>query len=479
MTDSPRSGIFGRRENTPIIDLDDHRHQQPLPRTDTMSSTGGHHTRRGTLASIVAERPDPNLLSVQRGLEGHDITARDFECAIAEDASMVGSPTIEAREGNPPLSPLVPRRTTLRRTSPRVDRPSRSRASSGSSGSSSPPNSIEAFADARRRGRSGTMNSNAPSQQDLGLHRSNSNGTQRTNKRRGTFSEGRINHRDDETASRHSSVEDDVCYPQSEDDGEEEAIDFEELDELIALSRRQANGYFNMKAGSSTAVNSDAHSVNCMPIPKIVTQVPSPDGRPGSSAEPDSDELDEKMSNLERVGTKGSDQLTRGTEVDRKPKPQLWTFLSTDLDDTIHATSFAGLLSEGESTRDLFKLREPDSGIWWLDVLNATDDELFAICKAFGVHPLTREDIETQESREKVELFRSYYFVAFRSFKQETDTEADDFLEPVNVYVVVFREGLLTFTFSVNPHAANVRKRIARLKDYMQLSADWVCYALM
>ncbi|KAK1028329.1 hypothetical protein LTR33_017361, partial [Friedmanniomyces endolithicus] len=30
-----------------------------------------------------------------------------------------------------------------------------------------------------------------------------------------------------------------------------------------------------------------------------------------------------------------------------------------------------------------------------------------------------------------------------------------------------------------NPHAANVRKRIGRLRDYVNLSADWICYALI
>ncbi|GAM86809.1 hypothetical protein ANO11243_048290 [Dothideomycetidae sp. 11243] len=97
---------------------------------------------------------------------------------------------------------------------------------------------------------------------------------------------------------------------------------------------------------------------------------------------------------------------------------------------------------------------------------------------AFNIHPLTREDITTQETREKVELFRQYYFLCFRSFYQE-DKSSPDFLEPINVYAVVFREGLLTFSFCPNQHAANVRKRIGRLRDYVNLSADWICYALI
>jgi magnesium transporter len=45
--------------------------------------------------------------------------------------------------------------------------------------------------------------------------------------------------------------------------------------------------------------------------------------------------------------------------------------------------------------------------------------------------------------------------------------------------VVVFREGTLSFSFEPNSHASHVRKRITALKDYVALSSDWICYALM
>jgi magnesium transporter len=59
------------------------------------------------------------------------------------------------------------------------------------------------------------------------------------------------------------------------------------------------------------------------------------------------------------------------------------------------------------------------------------------------------------------------------------DKNSEDYMEPVNVYMVVFREGILTFTYTQSPHAANVRKRIGKLRDYMALTADWICYAMI
>ncbi|TVY51507.1 putative metal ion transporter [Lachnellula cervina] len=121
--------------------------------------------------------------------------------------------------------------------------------------------------------------------------------------------------------------------------------------------------------------------------------------------------------------------------------------------------------------------RYGDRPTWWLDVLSPTDAEMKVLSKTFGIHPLTAEDIMMQEAREKVELFRNYYFVNYRSFEQDMNNE--DFLEPVNMYVVVFREGVISFHFSLTPHPANVRRRIRQLKDYLILSSDWISYAII
>lgn len=47
-----------------------------------------------------------------------------------------------------------------------------------------------------------------------------------------------------------------------------------------------------------------------------------------------------------------------------------------------------------------------------------------------------------EEAREKIELFRHYYLVCFRSFDQ--DQYSPTHLEPLNMYIIVFREGILS-----------------------------------
>lgn len=136
--------------------------------------------------------------------------------------------------------------------------------------------------------------------------------------------------------------------------------------------------------------------------------------------------------------------------------------------------------NEPQQTGSAFKEKDKRYGprpTFWLDVLSPTDQEMRVLSKAFGIHALTAEDIMTQEAREKVELFRNYYFVNYRTFEQ--DARSEDYLEEVNMYIVVFREGIISFHFSMCPHPANVRRRIRQLKDYIIVSSDWISYALI
>ena len=87
---------------------------------------------------------------------------------------------------------------------------------------------------------------------------------------------------------------------------------------------------------------------------------------------------------------------------------------------------------------------------FWLDIFQPTYEEMRVISRAFGIHKLTAEDIMEQEAREKIELFRNYYFVNYRTFEQ--DEKSNDYMSAVNMYFVVFRHGVLSFHFSQMPH---------------------------
>lgn len=466
-----------------MTDLDDHRNQpSSLPRADTIGSYyDGPATRRGTIRSVDETRLD--LLLVREGLREAGSQSRDVEQAIIDDERSLPAPTYDTESGivgRSPARPPVTRRGTLRINEAQQEQPSRSRDSS-SSRSISPPNSVDAFADPRRRERANTIDSKAPSDIELALHRTVSGDV---HCRRPTISNGSFivneGRREARSGQEHDSAEEDVCFPPPEETSKAWMIDFEELEEFVVENSRGRTPVpaQNLRRHSLSSqskkpkVFSDLRQKNGraeVPKPEHLSESPT---RVGSESfvgqmKPALGEKDAVI--LESMGP--SDGRTGNVD------PSRYSFFSSEMESTVHAAELGDLIMPGETFRDLFDLG-PAGGVWWLDVLNPSEEEINALSRAFAIHPLTSEDIKTQETREKVELFKQYYFVCFRSFDQ-MDKTSEDYMEPVNVYLVVFREGMISFTFRQSPHAANVRKRIGKLRDYVALSSDWICYAMM
>ncbi|KAI8914332.1 hypothetical protein EDD86DRAFT_244544 [Gorgonomyces haynaldii] len=119
-----------------------------------------------------------------------------------------------------------------------------------------------------------------------------------------------------------------------------------------------------------------------------------------------------------------------------------------------------------------------ESGPFWLNFCEPTEQEMEAISAAFGIHPLTNEDIQTPDTREKCEVFPNYYFVVIRSFDQ--DSFSATYLQPVPVFICIFRECVISFQFSRNAHPRNVLLRVDQLLTYgLHVTTDWINYALI
>ena len=233
----------------------------------------------------------------------------------------------------------------------------------------------------------------------------------------------------------HSRAAEDVCFPLSDEVGVHGHIDF---DELAEWSR---------------------------------SQIEEKEDTEGNGTEWRHRKLSEPMLVNGKYRNRGGWLSYERDDEDNRPFR--FTFFSDDLQSTVHSPTLYELPQEDQSFQDLFGTDKT----WWLDVNSPTDSEMKVLSSAFGIHPLTAEDISMEEQREKVELFRNYYLVSFRSFQQ--DPNSDDYLEPVNMYIVVFKDGVLSFHFNSTPHPANVRRRIRQLRDYITVSSDWISYALI
>lgn len=411
--------------STPVPELDDHR-PPPVPPADRV--------RRGTIDSQIGERHRHNSDASRVAQSYSNVRVLDFEEAVVDDD--VGD-----------VSPIVRRQ---RRGT--VDTTGGSRDSSPS-----PPNSVKAFAMARRLP---ALSFSADARPDMDLQR-----TMSVTSRLSHRSKSRTA-RDSEVASvrsNRSAAEDDVCFPQETRAGTSGYIDYEDLEDLIQLQREREE--------------ERKRSMDAKEFPNLRKQATD-------------------MSRVQMATADGDilDLPTRAPTHDEKvepPKPtggvapelmnaNRFQFFSTSLDQTIHARDLGGLIFPGEDIQSLFTSPEDDAEhVWWLNINCPLEEEVRGICKAFGVHPLTIEDIITQEAREKIELFRSYYFAIFRSYTAVLDEDGEREFEPFNMFVIVFRQGMITFSHNLNPVASMVRERISSLKDYVDLSSDWICYAIM
>jgi magnesium transporter len=393
---------------------------------------------------------NPDLALVNQGLM--PVAARDFEEAVVDDEPGGISP----RPGR--SAPDRSRRGTVTTLDPR---------------SISPPNSVKAFADARRRERQFSTSdpssvkafAEARRQEECDLHRTISGASRRS--KRSLRSRRFTNENDAKSfAGSCKTAEEDVCFPlHNQGNKDTLQIDFEVLEDFIAdeesrdktppKGQPQARVFHDLRAQRNDGGDATFTAGG------DIVEIPS-----GTSMETN-EKVHENESHDEFSG--------EPHRIENR-----FEFFSSQGESTIHAAEFGDLILPGDDVRSLFTLPQGEEmdGVWWLNMNNPTDEEIRAICKAFGVHPLTIEDIGTQEAREKIELFPSYYFACFRSFHVQEIDDGQEY-EPFNIYVVVFREGTLSFSFSPNLHAAHVRKRITMLKDYVALSSDWICYALM
>lgn len=415
----------------PIAELDDHRHQSRINQPNERS-------RRGTFDSLYgARRHELQGAHDAQDPDTNEVRVRDFEEAIVD-----GDNTFD----------VVPAG------------PSSRRPTFGTVRTASPPNSVKAFAEARRREHDASFPESRSDWQmdDEILHCAASVASRRSLRSRPRTVDG-----DAVSLASHQSAQEDVCFPAQEERQKDQLdIDFDYLEEFIAdqrLARIGSHKESDIRVFSDLRRHGSATSVV---------------SAPGTIA------LDE-LGSLPNVTS--DDMTVEGKAIDSHPDtpkphshdPNRICFFSSAWESTIHAAELGDLVLPGEDLRNLFILPRDEDGVWWLNVNNPSKEEVVAICKAFGAHPLTTEDIATQETREKIELFPSYYFACFRSFSPVPDDDGYEEYEPFNIYAIVFREGTLSFSFAPNSHASNVRKRIALLKDFVSLSSDWICYALM
>lgn len=146
--------------------------------------------------------------------------------------------------------------------------------------------------------------------------------------------------------------------------------------------------------------------------------------------------------------------------------------LSTPTAGVVRGSDLRSLRKNSLDLEDMIKTKN-----FWLDVMSPTTSEMKVISKIFHLHPLTMGDIMTEQSRDKCEYHKDYYFMCIRTF--EADPNHPSFMRPINVYTVVLADGILSFHLQPTPHQENVLSRIRKSTTLLSCTPDWINYALM
>lgn len=115
-----------------------------------------------------------------------------------------------------------------------------------------------------------------------------------------------------------------------------------------------------------------------------------------------------------------------------------YVFFSPSLPSAIHTKSLTDL---GPTIHENIA-KNNNHECFWIDIKNPTESEMKQLQSIFYIHPLTAEDITTEEPREKCEAFSHYYFICFKSF--DSDPYSPSYLHPINLYILIFKGFVLT-----------------------------------
>lgn len=133
-------------------------------------------------------------------------------------------------------------------------------------------------------------------------------------------------------------------------------------------------------------------------------------------------------------------------------------------------------IHESSSVEDVRSARQA-TGVTWVDVTGLADVNVVeGIGRAFGLHPLTLEDIVHLGQRPKVEFFDTYIFITVKALHQAGDGP----VEAEQISTIVGDGFLLTFRERKSGILAPLRERIVKSKGRVRSAgADYLAFAIL
>lgn len=97
----------------------------------------------------------------------------------------------------------------------------------------------------------------------------------------------------------------------------------------------------------------------------------------------------------------------------------------------------------------------------------------------FQIHPLTIEDILSEDGREKTERFEKYIFICIRtSDADHLKSQMTDPIEQNKLFIILSPNHLITIHNKPIRQLRNVLKRVNPVKNIFKVTSDWFMYAI-
>ncbi len=118
------------------------------------------------------------------------------------------------------------------------------------------------------------------------------------------------------------------------------------------------------------------------------------------------------------------------------------------------------------------------TGVTWISVKGVHDAApITTLGKAFGIHPLTIEDILNTSQRPKIEEYGDYAFIALKTMHAN---EGERALELEHISLIFGKNFVISFQEGEGDIFGKIRERILTAKSRVRsMGADYLAYALM
>ncbi|MGZ5302349.1 MAG: magnesium/cobalt transporter CorA [Actinomycetota bacterium] len=115
-----------------------------------------------------------------------------------------------------------------------------------------------------------------------------------------------------------------------------------------------------------------------------------------------------------------------------------------------------------------------DDAFLWLDSMDPTDEDLAVLQAAFGLHPLTIEDVKHRHQRPKVEIFQDHAFVVLRPIEL-----TDGSMIEKELHAFVGKRFIVTLRPSPAYDIAEITSRWERQPELFREGGGYAIYVLI